>query len=310
MKYLANAVALAALLFSFSTHASRLDKCDIDEDLSTELIAEHVYGGFLDDQEIDARRAYVLAFNKDYNVPSWVAWHAVKDYRSTPKRKGKWYNFNEDPDFTGPKLKHYKYWRASEQNLVRGHIAPYFIAGGDRDGDGRDAEIESTLKIEDMDDACTVFEINSLANVAPQYHKAFNGSGGLWYELEEINRNLIDDKDKELYFFAGSIFVDGKDVQKIGELKGDPSKWSIGIPHGFFKVVIDPAEKKAFAFLFDHQANIQHGCSMDAELEKCIVSFDELEAVTGMKFFKDLPKAQRDELRGASSVDGWSEWEK
>jgi endonuclease G len=293
---------------SMTTEAGRLDDCNIIEPLASELVAEHVYGGPLNNTPMDARSAYVLAFDEIHHVPSWTAWHAKVSYRDTPTRKGIWYNFNEDPEHPEVKLEHYKGWYNSEHNYARGHLAPFYISGGDRDGDGRDAEIESTLQVEDPFDACTVFEINSLANVAPQYHNKFNGVSGLWYKLESLNRGMID-RGRELYVFAGTVFQDGLVVEKIGDRNQAESEWLVGVPHGFFKVVIDPARQDAIAFLFNHQSDISGGCPMDSELSDCIVDFETLEKVTGLSFFTGLSSSQRKTLKTSSTTENWAFWQ-
>ena len=115
-----------------------------------------------------------------------------------------------------------------------GHIVPYAISGGDRDNDGEDAEIENNLHVEDEYDACTVYEINALSNIAPQFHVRFNGPPGVWWQLETDVRNLVDDGN-EYQLFAGTVFIEGEDVRKIGNRKNDDSTWKIGVPHGFLQ---------------------------------------------------------------------------
>lgn len=153
-----------------------------------------------------------------------------------------------------------------------------------------------------------MFEINSLANVAPQYHNAFNGVSGLWYKLESLNRGMID-RGRELYVFAGTVFQDGLVVEKIGDRNQAESEWLVGVPHGFFKVVIDPARQDAIAFLFDHQSDIYGGCPMDGELSDCIVDFDILEKVTGLSFFTGLSSSQRKTLKKSSTQENWDFWQ-
>ena len=54
---------------------------------------EHLYGGAPDDAEINARRAYVFAYNGAFKVPQWAAWSATKEFRDTPKRIKRWKTF-------------------------------------------------------------------------------------------------------------------------------------------------------------------------------------------------------------------------
>lgn len=65
--------------------------------------------------------------------------------------------YGGSPDGSGPITSNdYIGWFDSDKNYARGHIAPYFISGGDRDGDGKDAEFEHNLKVEEGIDLETI----------------------------------------------------------------------------------------------------------------------------------------------------------
>ncbi|MCE2029306.1 DNA/RNA non-specific endonuclease [Sessilibacter corallicola] len=306
MKYL----PLILSIISVNAFAISLNDCTLSESQEEDSIAEHLWGGPLDNSELFERRAYVFSYNKEHLVPRWAAWHATKPYRDTPKRKSRWSTFRRDPELTTVSTKDYVGWFHSDDNFARGHIVPYFISGGDRDHDGLDAEIEETLAVEDIDDACTVLEINSMANIAPQYHSRFNGQPGLWWLLESDVRNLIDN-GRDLQLLAGTVFIDDVEVEKIGNREKSKSKWKIGVPHGFFKVVVDPDRNEAVAFLFDHSGDVEGGCSIDDPANKwpseCIVSIDVVEAATGLSFFSEIEEGKK-LLRESSTKGTWLEW--
>lgn len=288
-----------------------LAHCALSEAQADALVAEHVYGGPLDDSTLYERRAYVMAYNAEQLVPSWAAWHVTPAYIDTPKRDSHWKAFQSDPELPTVKDSDYDHWFSSDFNFARGHIAPYFISGGDRDNDGQDAEIESSYKtVEDKDDACTVYEINYMSNVAPQYHNRFNGSGGEWYKLETHVRKDLVKTGGSFNVFAGTVFMADKPVMKMGERDDAPETWQIGVPHGFFKVVIDPAKQEAVAFLFDHAGDLQQGCNIDdgKKLEPCIVSIESVEAATGLTFFSHLDEDTNKKLRDSSKPETWKHW--
>ncbi len=299
------------MVFSVEATALGLDDCKLDSTETQSLVNEHIFGGLPDDSELHVRRAYVLSYNSDLLVPKWAAWHVTKEYRDTPKRKSRWKSFRTDPELPIVLDDDYLGWYASEYNFARGHIAPYFISGGDRDGDGKDAEIESNLKIEDADDACTVFEINAMSNIAPQYHSKFNGSPGVWYTLETAVRKMVE-ADNEFHVIAGSIFFNGLAVQKIGDIEGEESNWEIGVPHGYFKLVIDSQNNEAVGFLFDHQADLEKGCDIPSTgstlPSDCIVKIEDIESVTGLRFFSELSSDTSKSLRDSSTNETWDKW--
>lgn len=250
----------------------RLSDCTLSDEQKADSINEHLRYGPLDNSELFPRRAYVMAYNYEQRVPAWVAYHVVSEYRDVPdRRKSRWGRFRTDPELPSVTDDHYDHWYASEHNLVRGHLAPYYISGGDRDGDGMDADIEGTGRVEDPDDACTTMEINAMTNIAPQYHSAFNGAGGLWYELETKIRDAVDDGG-EFYVYAGSIFDASKPIQKIGLRSKDDGRalaeWEIGVPHGFFKIIIDAKTGEREMYVFNHSKDVG-GCELDDSLTDC-----------------------------------------
>ena len=305
----------SVLVLTTSSPASAFGLSDcvpLPSGLAEESRIEHLYGGSPDGTEPIARRAYVFAFDSAHNVPKWAAWYAAKQYRDTPKREKRWSAFRKDADVSPITSDDYIGWFDSQENFARGHIVPYFISGGDRDGDGKDAEFESNLKVEDKDDACTVYEINAMSNIAPQYHDAFNGRPGVWWQLETDIRGLVDN-GSEFQVFAGTVFLQDENVEMIGDRDLDPSKWDIGVPHGFFKVVDDVDRREAVGFLFDHAGDLKHGCDIRDRVNvnwpsDCIVAIDRIEAATGLEFFPNLANRRDQALRAASTKETWLEW--
>ncbi len=263
------------------------------------LVGEHLFGGAPSPGTILIRRGYVTEYDSERGVPRWAAWHAVPEYLDTPKREGRWKSFRTDPDLDDPVRNGDYDGLKAAFDYARGHIVPYFMAGGDRDDDGQDAEIEAVnnLPIEDIDDPCTVFEINYMSNVAPQLHGAFNGAGGLWFALETVVRTQLVGTGTSLHITAGTIFGDA-DIHKVG-----PEE-DIHVPHMFYKILI--TESGVVPFLFIHKAQIgDKGCGLDAVLETCIVKLADIEALTGLDFFAGLSDADEALLEGTDGTAVW-----
>lgn len=297
------------LFFATDSFALTLKDCRLDHAQQEMGLAEHLFGGRPDKSPMFIRRAYVMAYDHNHHVPHWAAWHAAPEYRDTPRRTSRWSRFRTDPEFNDVNDSDYAGWFNTPGNYARGHLVPYFIAGGDRDHDGMDAEYEGTLDIEDADDACTVFEVNALSNITPQFHRRFNGESGLWYQLEAAVRTQLD-HGYAYYLFAGTLFLQDKPVLRIGNRKKPESEWQIGVPHGFFKLVIDAQKEQAVAFLFDHQADLPAGCDIDQVTDPadCIVPLSTLENATGLHFFRSLPEPQQQALRNSSNRHTWQAW--
>lgn len=74
-----------------------------------------------------------MAYNHIQMQPLWSAWYVNKEYRDTPPRKSKWRTFRTDPELKTVVDADYKGWHGDpDYNFARGHIAQYFISGGDR----------------------------------------------------------------------------------------------------------------------------------------------------------------------------------
>jgi len=224
--------------------------------------------------------------------PKWVAYHAKPEYRKTPTRKGKFKKFRDDPDIDGEATDSDYKGLFTSRGYARGHLAPYAVMGGDRDGDGKFAK-------NDDDDALTVFQSNFMSNIAPQHHYAFNGSPGLWFKLERwIQDELVVEGKNDIWIYAGCIFGPGNH-EKVG--KGN----DIWVPPMFYKIVIidnpDTGIPIVLAFLFPHQRSV-HG-----KIEDFLVTVNVIEALTGEDFFITLGGQTEKRLE---DQDTWEIWQR
>jgi DNA/RNA endonuclease G (NUC1) len=209
-------------------------------------------------------RGYAYSFDPEHLVPKWVAWRVTPEYLDTPKREGKWKEFRPEP------------YLPPEQRIVtedytnsgydRGHMAPYFISGGDRDGDGEDAEIENEkgLPVDDIDDACTVFEINYMSNITPQ-RGDLNSQSGTWYDLETELRKRAK-AGESFQVLAGTLFL-SDNPKKIGN---GPRK--ISVPDAFYQIVDDGKKQTAYLFFQERRLDGIGGCLPKAALTDCRVA--------------------------------------
>jgi endonuclease G, mitochondrial len=289
---LASFLSLACWFFILiSAESAFADPVNLDELTPGQqaLINEHVYGGLPSSANIYVRNGYILSYNPMAKTPDWVAYHIKPDYRNTPKRKGRYKTFRKDPDIDGEPSNSDYIGLYDSRGYARGHLAPYGIMGGDRDGDGSYAG-------SDPDDDLTVFQGNYMTNIAPQHHKGFNGSPGLWWTLERwIQDELVQKQGREVWIFAGCIFGPGEH-----EKVTDKDVW---VPPMFYKIVIigkpDSAVPYVLAFLFPHQRKA-HG-----QIANFLVTVDVIEALTGEDFFSELEDASERQLEDR---DTWETW--
>jgi len=266
-----------------------------------QLIEEHVYGGLPSSDGVKVRQGYVISFNAETRTPNWVAYHIEPDYRKTPSRKGWAKSFRADPDIANEAKDDDYVGLLRQRGYARGHLAPYGIMGGDRNGNGKYAEYDKNDPSDRGDpfDAKTVEQGNYMSNIAPQHHEGFNGwkklgsesIPGLWFELERwIQDDLVRDGGHEAWVIAGCIFGRGEH-EKVGLNK------DIWVPPMFYKIVVFKDEDSdlpvVLAYLFPHQ-RVRHG-----ELDHFLVSIDVIEALAGVDFFNakaagEMPPEDRD----------------
>lgn len=283
--------ALVAAAFMMGAGAQAQD-CELTSADRARFQSEHLVGGPSTSGALLVRRGYVAQYDAANRVPRWVAWHLIPDFRNLVGRNGQWARFRTDNSVSNPVAdSEYNGLYRNGDGYARGHMAPYFMGGGDRDGD-------STRAPDDPFDACTIYEINYMSNIAPQYHNRFNGAGGLWYALETLERETILPRGTELHIITGTIFA--ANPERIGP------RWDIGVPDMFYRILV--TESGVVPFLFVHKRRVTPsapGCELNAVLESCIVTIAEIERLADADFFSALPDADERRLETSIGRDVW-----
>lgn len=269
-----------------------------------DLYNEHLKFGQPNNEELLIRNAYVLHYNTQYRIPNWVAYHIKPDYRKTPTREGKFKTFKTDKDVEDP-VKDEEYdGLYSSKKYDRGHLTPFGIMGGDRNGNGVYANYESEAN-SDKHDEETVFQGSRMSNIAPQHAKTINRSPGLWFQLERwIQDDLVVANNKEVWVYAGCIVFDTRNIEGVG--KND----SIVVPNMFYKVVImesqDQNKPHVLAFLFPHFRNKDD--LKENSIHGYLVPIDYIEAITGLDFFSKIDEADQKEFESKVVIDSWEQY--
>lgn len=303
------ALSAAILLFLYADRVQAQNYSDYNQ----QLVDEHIYGGMPGYDNILIRQAYIISYNHQHRIPNWVAYHIVPDYLRTVPRYGIFSNYRVDKNIPNPVTDaDYQDLYAGGEGYVRGHMAPFNISGGDRDGDGLLGVIDNNgdgkidrfdmqgMELweyaEDADELSRVYEINYLSNIVPQDADGFNGGSGIWRDLERyIQRKLVEEQEKEVWVFAGTVLGKGE-MKKVG-----PNK-DITVPPMFYKIVIQndtEGNPKVLAFLLPHH-RVAHG-----DIQDFLVSVDIIEALTGLDFFRELEDDIETELE---ATDTWENW--
>ena len=126
------------------------------------------------------------------------------------------------------------------------------------------------------------------SNISPQTYE-FNG--GVWNRLEEKVRYWAH-KHQKLYVVTGGILT--PNLKTIGTEK-------VAVPQYFYKIILDynGAETKAIAFLIPHEKS-------EKGLYQFVTSIDEIEDLTGIDFYPELPDDIENELEKSSDYKHWA----
>lgn len=125
------------------------------------------------------------------------------------------------------------------------------------------------------------------SNIAPQ-DKAFNA--GVWNRLEQQVRSWARKYDT-LFVVTGGVLEKG--LPKIG-------KEDVAVPRHFYKIVARQNRDgiSIIAFLMEHREST-------LPLDKFVVSVDKLEGMTGIDFFRGMPKNVQARLEKDTNGNDW-----
>lgn len=130
-----------------------------------------------------------------------------------------------------------------------------------------------------------------LSNIQPQLH-ALNA--GLWKDLELRVAKRYVERYGEVWVQVGPV-VPEPPSKKVGRLP---------VPESFWMVISEYEHKehglRAIAYLVPHEEKWR-----DKELTRYVVSIRRIEALTGLDFFPQLPRATQDRLESAPAPRAW-----
>ncbi|AFL80075.1 DNA/RNA endonuclease G, NUC1 [Aequorivita sublithincola DSM 14238] len=125
------------------------------------------------------------------------------------------------------------------------------------------------------------------SNISPQNH---NFNAGIWNRLEQKVRYWAQKYDG-VYVVTGGVLKGN--MNTIGDE-------NVSVPNQFYKIVVDVTDgkHKAIAFLIPNKAS-------DKSFYKYAVSIDEIEAITKIDFFPNLPFPIEDDMEAMLDLKAW-----
>ncbi len=128
-----------------------------------------------------------------------------------------------------------------------------------------------------------------LSNMSPQV-PAFNR--GIWGDLEAIVRQFAVDNEK-IYVVTGPVLTDGP-YKTIGKNK-------VAVPNQYYKVILDYQDPdiKAIGFVLPNSDKCD-------KIESYVMSVDDVEAITGLDFFYQLPDDEEELIESSVDISKWN----
>ncbi|BBP42354.1 DNA/RNA non-specific endonuclease [Thiosulfativibrio zosterae] len=217
---------------------------------------------------------FMLGYSEKYRNPLWVTYRVTQAQKSFGKRP----EFRRDwrtlagvttQDYTG-------------SGYTRGHHAPNYLIASRY---GVKAQAETFL----------------MSNISPQKASLNTKT---WQRLEEVAADFFSKKYPEFWVVTGPIF--DADPSQIQTLKNS----GIAIPKAFYKIFIRPSEAtenqdenspyQVLAIIMPQNARTS------AKLTQFVSTVDEVEALTGLDFFWQLPDTIENTLEASKNDQAWS----
>ncbi len=210
-------------------------------------------------------QGYITGYDEIRRTPLWVAYRLF-DLSEEPEIGDRPDSFSLDKRSIA-KVRSEEY---TGSGFDRGHLAPNYAIARCY---GPKAQEETFL----------------MSNIVPQRH-AFNA--GVWKKLELREAVNYPGRFREIWLLAGPVFLNAP----AREL---PS--GLPVPDAFFKIIVaEQAGKiRTLAFLFDHNAD------ENRDLNEFLCSIEEIEQLTGLIFFPELPADIQQQLAAKVSRKCW-----
>ncbi len=219
-------------------------------------------------EQLIYRKSYVCSYNSENRCANWSAWVLTREHANGPYRRRDVHiegYYLEDEEGVAGRQ------RLSDWNKVEGYDHGHLCPSGDNKWD-----------LEAM------YETYFLSNMCVQNRMLNQGP---WENLESRCREWAK-RFGELYIVTGPVFYD-KEHKTTGT--------GLHVPDAFFKVVLClKGTPKAIAFLYDNITPQPR-----ENLDSHVYNIDEIEALTGLDFFRILNDNLENALESGSDIKEW-----
>jgi endonuclease G len=213
------------------------------------------------------RRGFTIGYDEEKHNPAWVFYYVPRgDAEHSPKRPEK---FSPDPEINAHTLsKDYDH-----SGFDRGHMAPNFAIGTRY---GVAAQNQTFL----------------MSNIVPQKPGL---NRGIWKDVEALiaGKTGYANRFNGVWVVVGPIYSNSLSRNK---LKG--GEW---VPDAFYQIIVkeENSQPNALAFIIPQEVGSH------SKPEDYLTSISEIERVTGIHFFYQLPKQVESNLESSKPKVVW-----
>jgi endonuclease G len=203
-----NSIVFLSVVFLSSAVSAKIEKV-----LGLPLNQNPNLGGFFPASEnpeiILSRKQFVISYNKERRAPNWVAWKLEEKNIGTVGRSA---GFSQDKEL--------------EQFLAETDPNYHAVTPSDYTGSCMDRghQVPSADRTDAVENNKITFEMSNMIPQTPFINR------GVWAELEQYARDLVQKENKTLYIIAGPVY--DEDFGAIGKQKDIP------VPSKDFKIIV------------------------------------------------------------------------
>ena len=211
-------------------------------------------------EQVIQHEAFTMSYNSSYVLPSWVASKVTKSQVNKEEKVKMKYK-------TDPLIKTKK----AEKKDYNG--SGYLMS-----------QLVSYLDVKQSPSA--VNESFYMSNIVPMKLAFYNH---IWLKLEDMTRAWAAESEG-IYVITGPILTDTP-FPTFGDSK-------ISIPTRYYKILYDPTNERALAFIFRNSMS-------SGTLKSFTVTIDQVEKETGIDMFPDLDDELENKIEGLRHLDKW-----
>lgn len=219
--------------------------------------------------QVLCRTGYASGYSYKYKAPLWVSFSITSASSYSDHQASRQDDFRTDPDIP-----------TGYQSTTKDYDEPIYDQGHMADS--------SVIDFSEVANSET-FLMSNMTPQIPEMNRYAFGKKGAWGKLENNIRSWIKMR-KHLFITSGAVY--DPELETIGN--------GVAVPSYLYKIVMDVKTNNSIAFLFPAKDQ-----NTGDRLKCYLVSIDDIEAITGLDFFKDIEDKHEAEIESYKEEGLW-----